>query len=103
MRTPEEILNTLSAERQKLMDDVLKQIEDAQELLFKGCAIQVALSLNKSEYEGIKVKLAASLKSKRWQILKASTFESQGDAVTTLTIDRISPPSDSVLFSRTYG
>ena len=30
MRTPEEILNTLSAERQKLLDDVLKKIEAAR-------------------------------------------------------------------------
>ena len=100
MRAPEEILNTLSAERQKLLDDVLKQIEDAQELLFKGWAIKVTLSLNKSEYEGIQVKLAQSLKSKRWQILNASTFESQGDAVTTLTIDALVPPSAESYYSK---
>ena len=103
MRTPEEILNTLSTERQKLLDDVLKKIEAAQEARFRGYPINVSLSLDKSEYEGIQVKLTETLKLKRWQILKVETFESQRDAVTTLTIGAIEPPSDSVLFDRTYG
>ena len=45
MRTPEEILNTLSTERQKLLDDVLKKIEAAQEARFQGEPIKVPLSL----------------------------------------------------------
>lgn len=103
MRTPEEILSARSTERQKLLDDVLKQIEEAQELLFEGWAIKVALSLNQSEYEGIQAKLAESLESKRWQILKVEPFESRNDTVITLTIDALVPPPDSVLFGRTYG
>ena len=42
MRTPEEILNTLSAKRQKLLDDVLKKIEAAQEAGFQGEPIKVS-------------------------------------------------------------
>ena len=103
MRTPEEILNTLSAERQKLLDDVLKQIEGAQEARFRGYPINVSLSLDKSEYEGIQVKLTETLKSTRWQILKVEPFESRNDTVITLTIGALVPPPDSVLFDRTYG
>jgi hypothetical protein len=91
MRTPEEILNTLSAERQKLLDDVLKKIEAAQEARFQGEPIKVSLSLDRSEYASIQVKLTDALKLKRWQILKVETFESQRDTVTTLTIGAIPP------------
>lgn len=100
MRTPEEILNTLSAERQKLLDDVLKKIEAAQEARFRGYPINVSLSLDKSKYEGIEVKLTDTLKSKRWQILKVETFESLNDTVTTLTIGAIPPPSAESYYSK---
>ena len=100
MRTPEEILNTLSAERQKLLDDVLKKIEAAQEARFQGEPIKVSLSLDRSEYASIQVKLTETLKLKRWQILKVETFESQRDAVTTLTIGAIEPPSAESYYSK---
>ena len=103
MRTPEEILNTLSTERQNLLDDVLKKIEAAQEARFQGEPIKVPLSLNRSEYASIQVKLTETLKLKRWQILKVEPFESRNDTVITLTIGAIEPPPDSVLFDRTYG
>ena len=100
MGTPEEILNTLSAERQKLLDDVLKKIEAAQEARFRGYPINVSLSLDKSEYEGIEVKLTDTLKLKRWQILKVETFESRNDTMTTLTIGAIPPPSAESYYSK---
>lgn len=100
MRTPEEILNTLSAERQKLLDDVLKKIEAAQEARFQGEPIKVSLSLDRSEYASIQVKLTETLKLKRWQILKVEPFESQRDAVTTLTIGAIEPPSAESYYSK---
>lgn len=103
MRTPEEILNTLSTERQKLLDDVLKKIEAAQEARFQGEPIKVSLSLDRSEYASIQVKLTETLKLKRWQILKVEPFESRNDTVITLTIGALVPPPDSVLFDRTYG
>ena len=100
MRTPEEILNTLSAERQKLLDDVLKKIEAAQEARFQGEPIKVSLSLDRSEYASIQVKLTDALKLKRWQILKVETFESQRDTVTTLTIGAIPHPSAESYYSK---
>ena len=100
MRTPEEILNTLSTERQKLLDDVLKKIEAAQEARFQGEPIKVSLSLDRSEYASIQVKLTDALKLKRWQILKVETFESQRDTVTTLTIGAIPPPSAESYYSK---
>ena len=100
MRTPEEILNTLSTERQKLLDDVLKKIEAAQEARFQGEPIKVPLSLDRSEYASIQVKLTETLKLKRWQILKVEPFESRNETVITLTIGAIPPPSAESYYSK---
>ena len=100
MRTPEEILNTLSTERQRLLDDVLKRIEDAQEAWFRGYPINVSLLLDKSEYKGIEVKLADALKLKRWQILEVEPFEGRSGTLITLTIGAIPSPSAESYYSK---